>query len=261
MRGARPDPALVDAVAAAIVARGGRREGRNEIRFRCPFPERHRNGDANPSARWNAGKAAWRCDVCGEGGGAFDLARRLGVPLPEGVRRGRAPRGGKSRCEDPEHVMRRETVYPIRDAAGVLVAEHVRRDFRDGCKDFTWRRNAKPGLDGIPVAELPLYGAEDVAAAPPGALVVLVEGERARGALKDRGILAAGTVTGASGTPSPASLAVLEGKDVVLWPDADEPGRAHMQRIAERLVALGIRPRWLEWGGEDGGAGRRRLQG
>ena len=42
------------------------------------------------------------------------------------------------------------------------------------------------------------------------------------------------------GTPSDEVLRVLEGYDVVLWADADGPGRRHMQRIAARLTALGI---------------------
>ncbi len=134
----RPSAEIIAAVTAAVIQRGGRRRGL-EYRFSCVEPRRHRNSDAHPSARWHAEKAVWRCDVCGQGGGAVDLARRLGVPLPEGDRRGQASRGGKRRCEHPEHVMPRETVYPIRDAAGVLVAEHVRGDFRDGCKDFAFQ--------------------------------------------------------------------------------------------------------------------------
>src|SRR5262249_14591720 len=50
--------------------------------FRCVYPEKHRNGDQHPSARWNATKATWRCDVCGSGGGVFDLAEHLHVPRP-----------------------------------------------------------------------------------------------------------------------------------------------------------------------------------
>jgi len=158
--------------------------------------------------------------------------------------------------------VRRRVAYEIRAATGALVAVHERLEYDDGTKEFLWRREGKRGLGGLAVSELPLYGSEDVAAVAPGSLVVVTEGEKARDALAGRGIMAVGTVTGASGTPSPASLEVLVGKDVVLWPDADEPGRAHMQRIAERLVALSVRPRWLEWGGgEDGGAGRGRLQG
>ena len=237
----QPSCELVACVTTAVEQRAGRRHGR-EWRFRCLQADRHRNGDAHASARWHEGKAVWHCDVCGVGGGALDLARRLGVLEPHDRR---------------PNVL--ETVYAIRNAAGELVAEHVRRDRADGSKTFAWRRAGRWGLGGLNPADLPLYGTEAIAGTPAGSLVVVVEGEKVRDALTERGILVAGTVTGASGTPSPAALEVLVGKDVVLWPDADGPGRAHMQRIAERLVALGIRPRWLEWGGERGSAGRRRL--
>src|SRR5260370_27902952 len=75
----RPFPELED----ALLARHGRREGR-EIRFCCPAHE-----DEHPSARWNAGKQGWFCDVCGAGGGREDLLGRLGL-RPAGARGRRA---------------------------------------------------------------------------------------------------------------------------------------------------------------------------
>ena len=45
-----------------------------ETQFLCPSHDDH-----NPSARWNANKQVWYCDACGEGGGVFDLANKLGV--------------------------------------------------------------------------------------------------------------------------------------------------------------------------------------
>src|SRR5437870_13073624 len=73
-----PSPELVATITEAVKQRDGRREGR-EWRFRCPEGAQHHNGDKHPSARWNEEKACWRCDVCGVGGGALDLARRLGL--------------------------------------------------------------------------------------------------------------------------------------------------------------------------------------
>jgi hypothetical protein len=67
------DPEVISATEVAIESRQPRREGR-EIRFLCP-----EHNDRHPSARWNPEKQVWCCDVCGEGGGAIDLARRLGV--------------------------------------------------------------------------------------------------------------------------------------------------------------------------------------
>src|SRR5439155_15409349 len=136
--------------------------------------------------------------VCATGGGYLDLARRLGIELP-----GRNGTG------------ERERIWRLRDAAGTVVAEHVRRDTAAG-KRMWWRRpGGRRGLGGLRTQDLPLYGCERLAGGDSG-LVVVVEGERATDALTARAILAVGTVTGAGGTPSAAMLGVLRGRDVVL---------------------------------------------
>lgn len=71
---------LVDAITDTIKRRGGVwKVSRGDWRFRCLNPEQHENGDAHTSADWNPGKAVWKCRVCGDGGGAYELARRLGI--------------------------------------------------------------------------------------------------------------------------------------------------------------------------------------
>jgi hypothetical protein len=46
----------------------------DEIGFICPS-----HNDSRPSARWHSEKRVWYCDVCGDGGGAVDLSKKLGV--------------------------------------------------------------------------------------------------------------------------------------------------------------------------------------
>ncbi len=221
---------LVDAITAAVRARGGNPEG-DELRFPCVEPGRHTNGDLHASARWNADKAVWFCDVCGLGGGALDLARRLAIQ-PDGD--GPHPRPG------------RETVHVLRDADGAEVAHHVRIDTADG-KRVWWRQpDGGRGLGGRRTKSLPLYRGETLRDLAPDATVVLVEGEKAADALAARGIPAVATVCGAAVIPIDDVLRVLLGRDVVLWPDADAPGREHMHRIAARLVALGGRVRLFD---------------
>jgi hypothetical protein len=224
------NPALVQALTAKVWERGARRLPGGEIRFACPEPELHANGDATPSARWNKGKAVWRCDVCGTGGGACDLAVRLGIEMP------------------------RETIYAVKDRGGTVVAEHVRTDRGDGAKSCTWRRDGRPSLGGVPVTALPLYGAERLATLTPGTRVVVCEGEKAASALVARGITAVGTVTGASTIPTEAVLRDLAGFVPVLWPDSDGPGREHMRQLARRLRGLGIACRVIDpWPDTDTG--------
>jgi hypothetical protein len=152
------------------------------------------------------------------------------------------PRASAPRPEEVEKM----TTYEVRDPSGTLIALHARRDLNNGDKTFTWRQpDGTPGLNGRQTADLPLYGAE--IEWEEKSLRILVEGEKAAEALWRAGFPALGTVTGAHGTPSAASLSVLRGMHVALWPDNDPPGGTHMERIAERLSGIARSIRIIEW--------------
>jgi|GEM_PF-159268 len=144
---------------------------------------------------------------------------------------------------EPPRSPTRELAYEIRDPDGRLVALHIRHESPDGGKRFSWcLPDGTPHLGGRRVVDLPLYGSERARDWPATATVVLCEGEKATDALLQQGIAAVGTVTGAHTTPSDASLRpLLRFATVILWPDNDAPGEQHMQRIAQRLRALGHR--------------------
>ena len=122
--------------------------------------------------------------------------------------------------------------------------EHVRDEFLGRSKSYWWRRDGKKGLRGYPVADLPLYGIDKL---PEGGPVVVTEGEKAADALIQQGIAAVGTVCGAKSTPSDAALSPIRAYDVLLWPDNDDDGRGHMERIAQRLIGLGCTARVVGW--------------
>jgi hypothetical protein len=137
-------------------------------------------------------------------------------------------------------------VYEIRDRDNTIRAFHTRMDSPSG-KRMGWRRpDGTSGLNGTPTAELPLYGAQQLAGWA-GRPVVVTEGEKAAQSLVDRGVPALGTVTGAGVTPCDAVLADLLGLDVALWPDNDEAGMTQMARIAERLVGVAATVRVVTW--------------
>lgn len=181
-----------------------------------------------------------------EQGGTY--AHRLGG-CRCGATHGEAP--AKAPAASPPHPRPRITNtirYEIRSADGAVIAVHVRREFSNRSKSFAWETPGRgSGLDGRSASALPLYRLPELLAAPPSEPVVLVEGEKAADALTAVGILAVATVTGANGTPSDASLKPLVGRTVYLWPDHDEPGRQHMQRIAAALDRLGGAPRIIRW--------------
>jgi hypothetical protein len=129
------------------------------------------------------------------------------------------------------------TDYPIRDAEARLIARHVRVDNPDGTKRSMWWElpDGSKGLNETPLEDLPLYGAEQVGDWDEDDLIVVVEGEKARDSLIRAGLPALGTVTGAAGVPGQEALEVLRNRRVCLWPDEDDAGRKHMERVAERL--------------------------
>jgi len=138
----------------------------------------------------------------------------------------------------------RRTPYQLRDASGTHVATHVRYDDADG-KRMVWELpSGEAGLGGIATADLPLYGIDRLGK---DATVVVVEGEKAADTLIRVGVQAVGTVTGASSTPGQAALAELGGRHVVLWPDNDDVGRAHMKRIEGGLRGIAATVRWASW--------------
>jgi hypothetical protein len=140
-----------------------------------------------------------------------------------------------------------ETAYEIQDANGALVARHVRVDGPSG-KRFHWQRpDGTSGLGRLPTRELPLYGAHLVADCGADETIVLVEGEKAADALLGLSVPALGTVTGASTCPGETALSVLRDRDVALWPDADEPGAAHMSALGEALAGIARSVRRVAW--------------
>ena len=150
-----------------------------------------------------------------------------------------------------QHTAEKRKVFRVRDRSRRLVAEHHHVRKGDD-KECFWRLpSGKWGLNGTPLADLPLYGAHELPGDPP-VLTIVVEGEPARDALANAlkdvpDVYVVGTVTGAGQTPGTAALEDLRGHDVVLWPDADDPGRAHMGRIAERLQGIALAVRIFDW--------------
>lgn len=140
------------------------------------------------------------------------------------------------------------TTYEVRDPAGELVALHHRQDLPDGGKRVWWSRPGLKGtgLQGKAVRSLPLYRVQDLATLPPGTPVVVAEGEKACDALRSAGVIAVATY-GANALPDRDVLTPLTSFTVILWPDADDPGRRHMSDLATALQALGTTVLEVTW--------------
>lgn len=244
-----------------------RREGKQLV-GRCPHPDHE---DRNPSfyidpendvciCRSRAGCVSGdvislvaQVEGIGNGEAARLIAEREGIEgepdpaasdgSPARVISLRRASTGRPQPKKPESRKRKvaEVIDEVRDAAGNLVAEHVRVEYigESGkrSKQCFWRRDDGSGLGGLALEDLPLFGAHLVQGWPEGTRVVVTEGEKAAKALLAAGIPAVGTVTGASKCPSPESLGVLRGRPVVFWFDEDDNdgGRRHADAVCGRL--------------------------
>lgn len=104
--------------------------------------------------------------------------------------------------------------------------------FEDGCKT-SWRWEAWP-------APRPLYGLDQLAEHP-DAPVLVVEGEKATDAAQ-RLLSDHVCVTSPSGSKSAgkADWSPLAGRNVVIWPDADQPGAKYAETVASLLADAGV---------------------
>lgn len=107
-------------------------------------------------------------------------------------------------------------------------------------KTFLWRRpNSErwTGLEGLRMADMPLFRADRIAAAPVSEPVYFVEGEKAALACEAHGLLAVCQGGGAAAREI-GGLEVLQGHPVRLWPDNDPPGYALMGRVGVALRGI-----------------------
>ncbi len=206
---------------------------------RCPaHDDRHNSLSINESE----GKLLLHCHT---GCQIDDLLKSLNLETKDLFLNGN---GSKPDKQAKEHV------WDITDSSGETITQHHRIDSEENGernKSVWWERNGKNNLNGFKTKDLPLYGLKWLLEEPDGPErdIFACEGEPAADALHDAGYLALATVTGANGCPSEDSLIPLLGRNgrIILWPDNDEAGLSHMNRIAERLREMGVTCYRFDW--------------
>lgn len=127
--------------------------------------------------------------------------------------------------------------WDYRSANGALLACVYRYDTPEGKQYRPWdvvsRQMRMP--DPRPLYHLPTVAKADT--------VVLVEGEKCADALMSLGIVATTAMGGAATTIDKTDWSPLTGKRVILWPDHDEAGARHADRVAPKLHAIGAEVR------------------
>jgi hypothetical protein len=135
--------------------------------------------------------------------------------------------------------------WAYRDANGGLLGYVCRFDKPDGSKvvlpQTLWREGGKLRWSWKAFPEpRPLYGLQQLAERP-AAPVLIVEGEKTAEAARDRlpGFVVV-TWSGGSRAAGKSDWSGLAGRDAIIWPDADEPGRKAAQDVARLTTAAGV---------------------
>jgi hypothetical protein len=123
--------------------------------------------------------------------------------------------------------------YRYADNSTALVVVRI-----DGARKGKTYRPIRPHADGWaigdPAGPLPLYRLGDLADANP---VYLVEGEKCADAARSIGLTATTSAHGAK-SPAKSEWTPLAGKEVILVPDNDAPGRKYAETVAGILSKL-----------------------
>jgi len=217
---------------------------------RCPFCE-----DKKPSAgiyEPSGGGYRYKCHQCGFNGSILDVIAKVdGLTVDEVFKRLRGDSGAKKQTTQPR-------VYPSIEALKAAVTGTVEAIYqyanpetgtpdliviRAMTPDGKTFRQGRPHAGGFvmqaPGKPWPLYNRLRVRAAD---TVVIVEGEKCVHALHNCGVTATTSPAGALKAEF-ADWQPLAAKNVILWPDNDEPGRAHMRQVETILQSLEPAPR------------------
>ena len=212
---------------------------------RCPAHD-----DSNPSLAVSEGKDGRVLLYCHLGCHTEDVARAIGMSMadltPSNATRpkqsvnyasGAQPRSREAVIESLEGKLgQRSHEWEYRDRNGNVVGVILRFETPRGKEirpvsliDGKWTAKGMP-------EPRPLYGLPALAEA---SVVVVTEGEKAAEAARLLGYTATTSAHG-SNSPSKTDWSPLAGKDVVILPDNDAPGRAYGEKAA--VILAGLKP-------------------
>ncbi len=225
-----------DALIAALTEAGAQFRG-NECR--CPF---HQDKRASAGVYENSGVWRFKCHSCNASGDVYDIRSRVrGVPLADVL-----PKEEKPLAQMKPTTKETRRTYPTIEALAGTIKERIEARYEytpdfvvfrvigaDGDKIFKQvHKEGNVWLFCAPPKPWPLYGREGIGTDEYP--VVVVEGEKCVEALRSIGLIAVTSPCGA-GKAHYADWTPLHGREVILWPDNDAPGLAHMQDVAAIL--------------------------
>jgi 5S rRNA maturation endonuclease (ribonuclease M5)/KaiC/GvpD/RAD55 family RecA-like ATPase len=191
----------------------------------CPF---HKDTYPSFSISKKAGQWLWHCFGCDKGGSIIDfIMEHEHINVSEAIRRleSELPLD----LDDPRITKQ----YNYVDESGNLLYQCVRYD----PKSFKYRRPDGNGgwiWDLKNIKRVP-YGLDEIINAQ---FVIIVEGEKDADSVREKlGWVATTNPHGAGNWPEEFGR-YLKGKNVIIFPDNDEPGKKHVRSIAESLSGI-----------------------
>ena len=196
-----------------------------ELSGLCPFHD-----DTTPSLSINPTTGVFKCHSCAAKGSIFDLFSKAHGLDFRGSISALTERAGlsKGNFSSGQEVDR----HDYHDATGNLIYQRVR--FEPGSNGRSkkympfdpatgqWKRPGEPVLYHLP----------DVLNST---TVYIVEGERKADVLKSWGLVGTCFDSGADSTITPAMIAALTCKEIIILPDNDESGRKYCDKIIQAV--------------------------
>jgi len=213
---------------------------------RCPDPD-HEDKTASATILDDGRNCRVYCHVCKKRWDLSDLRGLTQGTAPNEPRK-QARSSGKSPmtlCDVRSWIEKKrgaiQLEHTYRDPQGDEIMKVFRFIPHDGIKPKDYLPATRKG-GGWVIEQLPkpwpLYNLPEIAQAK---TIVVVEGEKKADALGKYGIVATTGPHGA-GKAQHADWTVLAGKQVILWPDCDQPGRDHIDQVQTIVEALTPRP-------------------
>lgn len=224
-----PEPSFEAVCRATNAKRNG-----NHYMGTCPCHE-----DGTQSLSVSRGAKVPVIVKCHAGCDTRDIHEALkakGAPIfPEKPLPAQEPRKKKSR--------KRVAEYNYTDAQGKPVSRVLRFEPKNFVQNKYEAGQYHPHMRGARIVPFNLAAVAEAIAR--NLTTFIVEGEKDVDNLAKLGIVASCNAGGA-GSFTKAHAEHFKGADVILVPDNDVPGRAHMHGVAELLKGIATRVRWLE---------------
>lgn len=237
---------LLRGVIDALQARNCNPQEQRDGSYKCLCPA---HDDHNPSLDVTIGDKGHVLFKCWSGGCGHDAIMRAlnltnaDVFLDDGKFKSKPPARPKKKPVDFSRAADHTYVYSHADGSyAYQVDKYYECDPDDNVlgKTFVQRHRANgrlvKGRGGEPYL---LYHLPEILAADPRQVVFWAEGEKVCDRLAELGQVATTTTGGAKNFPKNApDLSALAGRDVVVLPDADDPGRDYSKNVAYALYGI-----------------------